>query len=101
MRVRKKHSGRPVWAIEFAVAIALTLAMAAPADAAAPTAQRAAACLQDHPVCVDHRATNILSPAAEQELTRRIEHSGAGAVYVAVVPPEALKETKGSADVML
>src|SRR4051794_14654619 len=100
-RVKRKHCVRPVWAIEPAVALALAmLALAGPAHAAT-TVERATACLEDKPVCVDGRARNILDGAGERELTRRVEQGDAGPVYIAVLPESALTETNGSADAML
>src|SRR3954447_11747172 len=100
-RVKRKHCVRPVWAIETAVALALALlALAGPAHAAT-TVERATACLEDKPVCVDGSARNILDAAGERELTQRVKQGDAGPVYIAVLPESALSETNGSADAML
>jgi hypothetical protein len=75
--------------------VALAALAAAPAQAAT-VIDKAAQCLEDRPVCVDHRATDILDASAENELTQRIQQSGAGPIYVAVLP-----KTAGSADKLL
>ena len=83
--------------IRVAAVLGAVLALLAVATAQAATVvDRAARCLEDQPVCVDRRATDILDASAEQELTQRIERSGAGPIYVAVLP-----ESAGSADALL
>jgi hypothetical protein len=57
--------------------------------------ERAAAQLRTDPVYVDPAARNVLPPAAEGRVEREIQTSGAGPVYVVVLPESASREAGG------
>ncbi|MEA2423499.1 MAG: hypothetical protein QOF55_2598 [Thermoleophilaceae bacterium] len=82
--------------IRRAAALSLLAALALPAAAAAgPIVDRAASCLERRPVCVDPAARGELSHAQARSVAREIERTGAGPMFVAVLPVAALREVAG------
>ena len=68
--------------------LACVLGFAAPALALreAPAIETAASALRSDPVYVDPRAQRRLTGAEADDLRRRISRSGAGPLYIAVLP---------------
>ena len=74
------------------------LLLAAPAASAQSTVAEAAQALATDPVYVAPDAEKALSSSEADELRQRIQDSGAGPMYVAVLPKSALDEGGGSAE---
>src|SRR5829696_2893769 len=79
------------------IALAVLL-LAAPAASAQSVVDDAAAALATDPVYVAPDADRALSSREADELRQRIQDSGAGPMYVAVLPQSALDEGGGSAE---
>ncbi len=80
----------------------LALALALPAGARAEhLVGRAAQALRDDPVYVDPGATRILSEQAAERLRQRIARTGAGPMYIAVLPQAARAEAGGDTSAVL
>jgi hypothetical protein len=79
------------------IALAFLL-LAAPAASAQSVMDDAASALATDPVYVAPDADRALSSAEADELRQRIQDSGAGPMYVAVLPQSALDEGGGSAE---
>jgi hypothetical protein len=85
-----------------ALAAALIAAALVPATAHAGTiVNRAAESLQNDPVYVDPAASPTISGDEEQELEQRIVSTGAGPMYLAILPASAAAEGGGSPDGVL
>jgi hypothetical protein len=85
-----------------ALAAALVAAALVPATAHAGTiVDRAVASLQNDPVYVDPDANPTITPAEERQLEQRISSTGAGPLYLAVLPDAASAEEGGSPDEVL
>src|SRR4051794_30433431 len=79
----------------------LMLAGEARAQQAGAVVERAAQALASDPVYVDPAAQTTLDAAAAERLRAKVESSDAGAVYIAVLPPEAKTQAGGSTDAVL
>ena len=83
------------------VIVAAAGAFLAPAAQAGPIVDRAVAGLQNDPVYVDAAAKPTITDAQQAELERRIAASGAGPLYLAILPDSASAEAGGSPDEVL
>ena len=83
--------------IALVVLVAL-LALAPAAQAQTSLVAEAAEALRTSSVYVDPQAEEAISRAEEAELERLIEETGAGPMYIAVVPGAILDEAGGSAE---
>ena len=83
-----------------AVAAAAVLALAAIA-LAAERIDAAVAALRTNPIYVDPNAQLAIGPADEARLHAAIDSSGAGPVYIAILPLAAEQETGGDPDGVL
>jgi hypothetical protein len=83
------------------LALLAFLVTAAPAAAQGGDLDRAATALAADPVYVDPAAEPALTPAEAAALRDRIVRTGAGPMYIAIVPPEALAEAGGSPEAAL
>ena len=83
-----------------AVAAAAALALAAPAGAG-ERIDAAVAALQANPVYVDPSAELAIGAADQARLRRKIDTSGAGPVYIAILPLAVENETGGDPDGVL
>jgi hypothetical protein len=81
------------------LSLAGVLAFAAPAIALreAPAIETAASALRSDPVYVDPRAERRLTGAEADALRRNISRSGAGPVYIAVLPRAVVESAGGNA----
>src|SRR4051812_11817180 len=68
---------------------------------AGPVIDRAVSCLRSHPVCVDPAVKHELSQSEADELTQQIRSSGAGLVFIAVLPEAAKAEAGGGKGAVL
>jgi hypothetical protein len=83
-----------------AAAAAAALALAAPAGAG-ERVDAAVAALQTNPVYVDPTAELAIGAADQARVRRKIDTSGAGPVYIAILPLAAENETGGDPDGVL
>ena len=74
---------------------------AAGASAQGTLVQQAASCLAVNPVCVEPGANPSLTKTQAAALRRRVEAENAGPLYIAILPPRALDQARGSADQLL
>jgi len=80
------------------VIAAAAAAFLAPAAHAGPIINRAVAALQNDPVYVDPAANPTITEAQRAALDQRILASGAGPLYLAILPDSASAEAGGSPD---
>ena len=86
--------------LALAVAVAAVLALAATARAG-ERVDAAVAALQNGPVYVDPEAQLAIGSADQERLRAAIDTSGAGPVYIAILPLAAENETGGNPDGVL
>ncbi|MDQ5821421.1 MAG: hypothetical protein M3540_08275, partial [Actinomycetota bacterium] len=85
-----------------ALALALlACAVLAPAAHAGPIVDRAVASLGTDPVYVDPEASPTISSQEERQLERLILSTGAGPLYIAILPESAAAEAGGSPEEVL
>ena len=85
----------------FTLALALTAVLGAPAAYAGPIIDRAVQELASDPVYVDPTAELAISDAAATDLRERISQTGAGPMYIAILPERAASEAGGDPDEVL
>src|SRR3954464_2025258 len=84
------------------LALALLLCLMLPGRAlAGPVLDRAVSCLQQQSVCVDPAVRHELSQSEADALAERIRSSGAGPVFIAVLPEAAKAEAGGDKGAVL